>query len=110
MISAYRHGDLCLVSVDKLPDGLMPSDSKILMIGSGGNNHEFGQGTFYPNPHDDQFIIGFLEAPQGTKLFHPDHGQLVEGSSRREAELPPGNYELRKQQEYTHEGMRAVVD
>ncbi len=110
MISASRHGDLCLVRVDKRPEDLVASESKILMTGSGGNDHVFDHGTFYPLEGQDRFIIGYLEAIENTKLFHPDHGRIVEGSQLRVADLPPGIYELRRQQEYTHEGMRPVID
>jgi hypothetical protein len=109
-MNAYRHGDLCLVVKEELPSGLTPLDSKVLMTGSGGNDHTFDQGTFYPNPQEDQFIIGFLEAREGTQLFHKDHGEVVKGETLRIAKLPAGIYELRKQQEFTHEGMRPVID
>jgi len=58
-MNAYRHGDLALVKIDKLPDGLKKSKSKIIMTGSGGNYHRFDEGEFYP-VNRGQFTIGYL--------------------------------------------------
>ncbi len=108
--TAYRHGDLCLVKIDGLPLGLTVSDSKVLMTGSGGNDHIFDHGLFYPKDNDD-FVIGYLETPEGgTNLYHPDHGRVIDDNPLRVAHLPTGIYELRKQQEYTHKGMQPVED
>ncbi len=106
----YRHGDLALIGVRALPDGLKESDSKILMTGSGGNHHTFDRGEFYPSTENNGFIIGYLVATDQTKLYHPDHGAAVEGKKLREAKIKAGIYECRKQQEDTHAGMKPVVD
>ena len=42
-----RHGDLSLIGIEKLPGGLVASDTKVLMVGSGGNNHIITEGTVY---------------------------------------------------------------
>ena len=106
----YRHGDLALIGVRALPDGLKESDSKILMTGSGGNHHTFDRGEFYPSTENNGFIIGYLVATDQTKLYHPDHGAAVEWKKLREAKIKAGIYECRKQQEDTHAGMKPVVD
>lgn len=105
----FRHGDLALIQIDKLPGGLTASKSKVLMQGSGGNDHSFDQGTFYEK-QDGQFVIGYLDAPNGTTLFHPEHGEIVKGKNLREASIPAGVYECRKQFEETHSGMTPVID
>ena len=69
-----RHGDLCLVYEEngeaiKLPEGLKKSDSKVLLIGSGGNSHTYDNGEFYPTPEKD-FVIGYFVAFSNTKFFH----------------------------------------
>jgi hypothetical protein len=101
-----RHGDLCLCSVDALPEGLKASDTNVLMTGSGGNDHVFGKGTFYP--HVDGQIVGYLVA-EGTKLLHPDHGKKGKGTLRK-VNIANGIYEARRQNEETHEALRPVVD
>ena len=103
----YRHGDLALIGIEKLPDGLIETQSKIIMTGSGGNDHTFNNGRLFLK-NVNQFIIGYFEAFDNTKLFHVEHG---EGNSNlKEATIEKGFYEIRKQCEDTHEGMRPIQD
>ena len=104
-----RHGDMCLIGIEKLPEGLVPAKTNVLMRGSGGNDHAFTEGTFYPTTKD-QFVFGYFVAQKGCKLLHPDHGKKIKKKSLREASVPEGIYELRRQFEDTHEGMKEVVD
>lgn len=104
----YRHGDLCLFEVSELPAGMEKSDEKVLMAGSHGHNHTYDNGDFYP--HEDGLVIGYLVAATNTKLFHPEHGRIVKGKELREAKIPQGIYQLRRQQEDTHDGMKPVID
>lgn len=104
----YRHGDLGLISIDKLPEGLTASKSKVLMTGSGGNDHIFTEGIFYP--HGDGQTVGYFVAVEGAKLLHPDHGEAIKGQKLREATIKSGIYKAVKQIEDTHTGMKPVVD
>jgi hypothetical protein len=104
----YRHGDLELVGIAELPQGLKQSDSKVLMTGSSNNPHSFDNGEFYPCVSGN-FIIGYLVA-KSTMLFHPDHGKKVKNKKLREAKIADGIYELRQQVEDTHSGMKRVQD
>jgi hypothetical protein len=107
-----RHGDLALIGISALPKNLtviaIPSTSKKLMTGSGGNDHTFTLGTFYPNI--DGQTLGYLVAVDGTKLLHPDHGALVANSNLREVIVPAGIYQVVRQVEQTHDAMRFVED
>ncbi len=107
-MKAYRHGDLALIEVESVPSGIKESTSKILMTGSGGHDHTFDHGEFYPV--NDGLIIGYLVANNRTRLYHPEHGKVVEGKDLREANIAAGIYELRKQHEERHEGMVPVED
>jgi hypothetical protein len=105
-----RHGDMCLIGIDKLPEGLTASKSKVLMTGSHGNNHSFtGNGTFYPHEEvkGTLRVVGYLEAREGTKLTHLDHGPA--GKKLREVPIQ-GLFQARKQTADTHAGMRPVED
>jgi hypothetical protein len=104
----YRHGDLGLIGVSELPAGIEQSKSKILMTGSGGHNHTFDHGDFYPKKNG--LVIGYFVANNRTRLYHPEHGKVVKGKELREAKIAEGVYELRRQQEDTHDGMKPVVD
>ena len=103
-----RHGDMALIGVEKLPEGLTASRSNILLTGSGNNPHTVDRGTFYPDQNGQ--VVGYLVADDKCRLFHPDHGQEVTKSDSREVTVPKGIYAVRRQIEDTHEGMRAVED
>lgn len=105
----YRHGDLGLIGIDKLPDDLIETKTNIIMKGSHGNNHIFQNGILYLK-NVDQFVFGYFKANDGCKLFHVEHGEIVEGNNLRIANIEPGFYELRKQNEFTHDGMKQVID
>ena len=92
-----------LVKVDKLPENLVPSKEKIFMVGSHGNNHSIDNGTLYFNKEGD-FIFGYLEA-KNTSLHHPEHQD-----DSGKAKIEDGIYELRKQNEFTPEGLIPVQD
>jgi len=105
-----RHGDLALIGIDKLPEGLTASKSEVLMKGSHGNDHAFsGPGTFYPHEEvrGTLRIVGYFEAREGTKLTHLDHGP--EGKKLREVPVQ-GLFEIRKQTEDTNYRMHPPVE
>lgn len=102
MKKGYRHGDICFIKISKKPTKLKKSNTNvILQTGSGGNPHSFTGGTFYP-VQNEEFVIGYLQA-KNTKLFHDEH-------SPKGAEIENGLYEIHRQQEFTHQGMMAVID
>ncbi|MDD4892367.1 MAG: hypothetical protein PHH73_00010 [Candidatus Rickettsiella isopodorum] len=109
-----RHGDLCFIYEEdgnpiKLPEGLKKSESKVFMIGSGGNSHSYDNGEFYPIPEKD-FYIGYFVAFSNTKLFHKEHGKKTLKGGNKFCELQQRVYKLERQHEQTHKGMVAVVD
>lgn len=111
---AIRHGDLALVKIDQLPEGLQPSTTHTLMQGSHGNNHDVRNGVVYLKDVD-QFVFGYLVAEEGCMLLHPDHGagdlkDIVGGEYLRKAQIKAGVYELRRQFEQTHDAMKPVID
>jgi len=102
----YRHGDIALIGIKNIPDKLKESKTKVLHDGKS-HTHSFDEGTFYKK--SDGFIIGYFRA-KNTTLFHPEHGKIVKGKSLKEAKIKDGCYEVRVQQEITHEGMKPVID
>ncbi len=101
-----RHGEIAFVKINKLPDGLKKSESKVIMKGSHGNDHSFDNGIFYPKI-DGAYVFGYLEA-SNTTLFHPEHG---EGKGKmKSVKLNDGFYELRKQNEYINNELQQIVD
>lgn len=105
-METIRHGDMLCGKVKTKKKGSKLTESKVLMTGSGGNDHSFDNGKFYKLEGDD-FIVGYLKA-KNTKLYHPEHGN---GKGKLKwAKLPDGVWEIRRQVEYTQEGMRQVED
>lgn len=102
MKKAYRHGEVLLLKIDKLPEDLKPSKEKVFMIGSHGNNHSIDKGILYFKT--DGTTFGYLEA-KDTSLVHPEHSP-----KSGKAKIEDGFYQLIKQQEYTPEGLIPVID
>lgn len=94
-----RHGDLALIPVKELPEGLKKSNVKVLIKSSGGNPHSIDRGEVYFK-NVNEYVFGYLIA-KNTTLKHKEHGNQ---------KLADGVYELRRQNEDTHEGMRVVED
>jgi hypothetical protein len=108
----YRHGDIALMQIKNtnILKGLTKSNTKILVKGgSGGHDHSFKDGTFYPY-NDDHFIIGYFVANNKTKLFHPEHGKDIKGKKLKEVKIKTGTYSVHKQQELKHSGLEPIED
>lgn len=101
MKQIYSHGEISFIKIDKLPDGLVETNTDVFAKGKTGNSHKFNGGKIYLK-NGGQFIVGYFEA-KGTKLYHPEH-------SPKGAELPDGVYEIRRQNEHTPAGLVPVVD
>jgi len=103
----YRHGDLALVEISELPKGLSETKTKIIMTGSNNNPHSFDTGKLYLK-RINSFVFGYFVA-KNTTLFHKEHG-IGNKIGFKKAKIQDGIYELRQQNEDTHQGMRQVVD
>ena len=109
MKKAVRHGEICFLAIDKLPDDLeKESNQKEFLKGSHGNAHTFDNGELYLKDVDEN-VFGYFKA-KDTTLFHVEHGEKKDGKKLREAKLPDGIYELRRQVEIVNEEMKPVID
>ena len=99
---AYRHVEILLLKVPKLPIGLKLSPSKTFMVGSHGNSHSIDQGKIYFK--EEGFTFGYMVA-KDTTLLHPEHKDETGG-----AKIPNGVYKLIKQNEYTPDGLVPIID
>jgi hypothetical protein len=102
----YRHGEILLRPIAKLPSGLKKADTKTIIAGSHGNAHTISAGELFFH-QADTYIFGYLKA-QKTTLLHPEHGEGKSGLLK--ASIPDGIYELRKQQEFINNELKPVVD
>lgn len=100
----YRHGEIALIGIVKLPETLEKSDNKVIMTGSHGNNHTIDKGELYFKKEGD-FSFGYLVA-KDTHLLHPEHKE----KNGKSCKIADGIYQLIKQNEFTPEGLVPVID
>jgi hypothetical protein len=101
-----RQGDILLVPVKNLPDGLkeVPRQNGRIVLAEGevtGHFHaiEAPEATFHAESLEE--IEGrFLAVEAEVALEHPEHDTIV---------LEPGNYEIRRQREYSEAGGISLV-
>lgn len=103
MKNNYRHGEIGLHQIKALPKGLERANTKVFMTGSHGHNHSISSGDLYLKK-DGDYVFGYLVA-KNTSLLHPEHSPNM-----GDAKIEDGVYELRKQQEYTPDGLVPVID
>lgn len=118
----YRHGDILLIKIDKLPDSIKFKTKKNKVILKGevtGHAHrlkgnskilEEAERIINPSPTVSlpvrnipmkRQIIGYAVVKEPTELIHEEHNAIT---------LPIGTYEIRRQREYDTEYIRFVED
>lgn len=108
-----RQGDILLVPVQKVPDGLTEvprEDGKIVLAEGEATGHlhaiDDEAATFLAkdpgSPEDRYLVVDVIEEAEritakaaGVELTHPEHDTVV---------LEPGAYEVRRQREYDEAG------
>lgn len=101
-LQCYRHGEIALLKISKLPKGLKETKTNVLMTGYHSNSHTFDKGKLYLKQDGQTF--GYLVA-KDTSLLHPEHSPKT-----GDAKLPDGVYQLIKQNEFTPDGLVPVID
>jgi hypothetical protein len=101
-----RQGDILLVPVEKVPDGLVdvPRENGRIVLAEGeetGHLHMIESPKALFRAEDlDSIEQRFLEVEAEVDLVHPEHGTIT---------LEPGAYEVRRQREYTEAGGISIV-
>lgn len=100
-----RQGDVLIVPVDKIPEEAKADEGNAVLVEGEVTGHA------HRIRHSDLMakkamlmMVGtqmYLRALQEIHIDHEDHGTNI---------LPPGDYEIRRQQEFTPQGWRRVVD
>lgn len=104
-----RQGDVMIQGIDAIPAGALPVKAEgrvVLAYGEvTGHAHAFygGRATLY---RDDGLGRTFLRvesgpAGEGEELKHEEHSTIA---------VPPGDYEVVRQREYSPEEIRQVAD
>lgn len=103
MKQMYRQGDVLVVAVDRVPDAAREVDRDqgrvILAYGEvTGHAHAILEPTTVKLADG---IAEYLSAPKGATIQHEEHSAI---------ELPPGDYKIVHQREYSPEAIRNVRD
>lgn len=116
MKAPLRQGDILLVPVEAVPDGLkeVPREEGKIVLAEGeetGHLHAIDspEATFLATDLESiegRFLVieaeAITEEAAGAELTHPEHDTIV---------LEPGAYEIRRQREYGEAGgIRVVAD
>jgi hypothetical protein len=107
MMRAYRHGDLLIIeaAIPTTTTTVQPTNGRhVLAEGEATGHHHTIQAT----PDTRLVTAGeanelrmWLSLTAPAELTHQEHATIV---------IPPGDYEVIRQQEYVPEGLRQVAD
>ncbi len=99
----YRQGDVLLVEIDSLPDGVKPRASTVIAEGEVTGHHHVlesdGEVMVYESKNGRNLFAQILELD--ARLVHEEHGVIV---------VSPGSYEVRIQREFRPSGSFSVRD
>ena len=106
-------GDLLLIRVDALPDGLQRVDPErdVIVVGHSETGHhhviDAGAAELYEHtgPLPDSILECFVVVGREAELRH-----LREFDTHEPIRLEPGIYKVRRQREHTPEGWRRAQD
>ena len=101
---AYRHGDLMIIPVDSIPEGLPKKNNTELLEGeTSGHVHRLSGGTVYTTEPtiNNNFLLGYFTIEKPTPLSHEEHETIT---------LPACNYKFIQQREYDPQENRRVID
>lgn len=103
----YRQGDVLLVPVENVPEGLkqVPREQGRIVLAHGeatGHAHVLEGGKVEFLASDLEEMEGrFARVLEQSELVHDEHDTIT---------VPPGDYEVRRQREYEPEESRLVAD
>ena len=100
-------GDLNIFAVDSIPDGLKekaPEDGKHILAHSETGHHHVVDGNTVRVFEQDEFC-SYLDVKQESNVVH-----LRGFDTHDPVALPPGQYRITRQREYTPEGFRRAAD
>lgn len=102
MTKSYRHGDLLLKQIDRIPCGMVPKDDLVILEGEmTGHAHRLdGPGGQILVSDDGTMVVEVLSQ---VGLIHEEHDRI---------DLTPGLYEVVRQREYNpyEDAIRNVQD
>ncbi len=98
--SCYRHGDLIIKPISKIPTEAIQQDNLRLAEGEAtGHHHTVVEGEAIHSRFNDKIYLKVLS--KIAKIDHPEHGLRT---------LSRGEYEIDIQQEWEEDGWAKVID
>lgn len=98
----YRHGDIIIAKVDRIPQDVMRRHSSVLARGEAtGHSHRAAVPSSVELYDSDQVGVGYMLVEASATLVHDEHGPI---------ELKAGAYRFWHQREYTPKEIRRIVD
>ncbi len=99
----YRHGDVILKRVEKIPSGATKLETKgNLVLAEGentGHSHKFPSGVGHLFKYDNRLYLEITS--KQAKINHEEHGP---------GKVAPGCYEVLIQNEWQEDGWTKVID
>lgn len=103
----YRQGDVLVAAINDIPSDVrqVPLDNGRLILAYGevtGHAHVvIGDAELFTPADVAELEDRFLTVEQEAQIVHDEHSTIA---------LPPGNYIVRRQREYSPEEIRRVAD
>jgi hypothetical protein len=100
-VTTYRQGDVLIIPVDTIPEGLMRTKRVTLALGEvTGHHHSIASGAIGYGTSDDA-LCTYFECEVEVEVKHQEHDPV---------KLKPGKYRSIRQVEYTAQELKQVRD
>ena len=107
-------GDCVIRRIDKLPPGLKPADAEnglfIVAHSETGHHHVIDAEPNVQWFAGDDPMVSYLQVVEATDAAECLLRHLRDYDTHETIVIPPGNYELRRQEEWSPEGWKQVQD
>ena len=107
-------GDLYLRRIDAIPAGAKPMAAEnghfIVAHSETGHHHVIAERPGVQVFTTDDPLVSYLQVIEATEATEALLQHLRSFDTHETIAIPPGNYELRRQREYSPEGWRRVED
>lgn len=106
-----HQGDLLIIKLDKLPEGLKPAKSNIILEGEAtGHVHRLVTGILLLEETPSKYSLGYVQSDKPITIEHIFAGTDTSTREHEPQILEPGIYHLESQREYDEIEDRKVID
>lgn len=108
MKEGYFHGDVVLIKIDEVPEGVVVPDGIMARGEATGHHHRMLEGAVVLKGFDDKIYVKVTA--RAARIVHQEHGDDIGHPTYRFKDLPRGNYEVRIKREYRYGEETQVLD